>query len=644
MSRPVLREWQKKCGQAILADTLAALSVGRKPRVNVEACVGSGKSMMMADTGHELLFGELAEVCPADFNVYVAPNTTITGSSGGADHEPYGILGALLNYGIWPVERITVDRMAGLSVRPELKTNDAAMILGVAAVFTYQYFAQERVQATLRKWAEEGLRIAIHYDEIHHVPQLGSAWSEAVDCINRIAVFVSYWSGTWFRTDRRPIKDQATEDKPELTFCYPYADGIRDGWVRPVSFWVPDMTARTFDKWSGTLIDERPVSAYLEEIPPVVRREMFNPDGRLVEAMIRRADTEMGFRRGKYPDAGCLVVCPPGFHDEEGDDDPERQNRIAGSMCCRVRDLTGKRAILFLNGDPVSRVREYRESDVEYLVAVNRVTEGADIPRLRMLACPRDLSGSQLLFEQVLGRIIRRRKEDDEEPALAIIPPIHAMCEFARQVAIAEKGVTPKQVKLCERCGRSPCSCPCPRCGKRRPCRCPCRRCGQRPCVCRTLPLEVFAQLEGVRDAHITQGTDIEDRFAARAGAIRERVEACHHRDLAFMAFVLQSDEEISGPAGPGRATDPEALPPEVVATAATWANLRDGVPLKVRHLGRFFRHEENPYRAAWRHVNRRFFPQAKWKDVCDDPSRLTFDKLREVHAYLDRALRGNML
>jgi len=430
----------------------------------------------------------------------------------------------------------------------------------------------------------------------------------------------------------------------ELTFCYPLIEGIADGHVRPISFWVPDTKAASYDRVTGRLIDERPVTEYLGAIPAHVREEMFDPDGWFVESMIRRTVEELAARRRKYADAGCLLACAPGFHGEEGQEDEAIQDRIAERVHRRALDLSGMRGMLVLNGHPAKLIREYRESDMEFLTAVYRVSEGCDIPRLRILLILRDLSGSQLLFEQLIGRVIRRRPEDDEEPALVIMPPIHAMCEFARKIAVAQKGVTPKKVKPCERCERIPCCCPCPRCGQRRPCKCPCWKCGQRPCICETVPLFAFAELDGIQDKHITHGTDIQDSFAARADAIRKNVEACRHRDLAGIGFILQSDAEVNGPVPAGAAGEPARVPAHVVANAANWALLRDQVPVKVKQLAKYFRQESNAFQAAWNHVNRMFFKGTRWKLVCDDPARLGFEKLKAVHAYLDRVLSGGSL
>jgi hypothetical protein len=647
MAGVVLRNWQVECRGVLLADFLASLSEGVQPNSSIGACVGAGKSTMMADTAYALTCGDegtLAEICPADLVVIVAPNRGIIGETGGLGCEPFGIIGALLKYGLWPLERITGERLPGIMAPPDLEINDAGLITGAVLVVTYQYLAQRKVQDTLIEWARLGKRIALFCDEVHHAPHAWTAWAEAVARVKAVAVCFISWSGTWYRTDRRAIIGQDAEDRPSLTYCYPYARGIQDGHVRPVSFWIPDTTARTFDEASGTLIDERPVSTYLESLPPHVRKEMFDPDGWFVDMMIRRADYELGLRRPKYPDAGCLVACPPGFH-EEGD---EFEDRVAKRIYDRLLEITGKRAVLILNGDPVERIAEYRESDVPYLVAVNRILEGCDLPRLRMALLLRDLSGSELLFEQLIGRIIRRRPEDDEQPALCIMPPIHAMCEYARNITIAEKGAIPKIVEPCGECHRLPCVCPCSRCGKRRPCKCPCPHCGQRPCICQDLPgLSIFAKLLGIHDNHITQGTDIEDPFAERALDLRQRYGVFAHRDLADMALLLQLDAQSRGEQGSARNGSAAPDQSQLVATTMNWKILRDGVPVKVTQLQRYFRGEKDGrgrFRAAWGHVNRKFFDGLKWKDVKDDPAKLTFEKLKEIHAYLDRTIKGNTL
>lgn len=200
-----LREWQVRCKRALYEYFAACADAGRKPEPKVEACVGSGKSTMLAETVHSLTFGELAEVCPVDFNVVVAPNRAIIGAHGGADAEPFGLMGALLKFNFWSLERITGDRLPGLMACPEIRVNDAGLVTGATAVFTYQYLSQSKVQETLLDWAGRGKHIAMHYDEVHHVPEAFAAWAEALGRVNAAAVCWTSWSATWFRTDERAI-------------------------------------------------------------------------------------------------------------------------------------------------------------------------------------------------------------------------------------------------------------------------------------------------------------------------------------------------------------------------------------------------------------------------------------------------------
>src|SRR5262245_51272595 len=398
------------------------------------------------------------------------------------------------------------------------------------------------------------------------------------------------------------------------------------------------------------LLDDRPVAEYRDALPHEVRKELFDPDGWFVEMRIKRAAHELTQRRTKYTDAGCLVICPPGFHDPEDDSDAaiEERDRIAERIHCRVCELTGQRATLVLNGHPDSLISDFRESDHEFIVAVNRISEGCDIPRLRVLLLLRALQ--ELQFNQAIGRVIRRRADDDIEPALVVMPPIHQMCELARSVNVARAGAAPKSCDPCAVCGRMPCKCPCPRCGKSRPCKCPCRYCGKRPCICPPVAVDQFieVELEGIRDEHIIHGVDIENRYAARAGKIREHVSACQHRDLADMAFLFQLDEQINGvvstaPPGSGSLDTQTARNQKAVATGANWCRLRDEVPVKVRKLKRFFK-DPNPYQAPNRFINRMFFPGTKWSAVKDDPARLPISLLEKIHEYLDRVTKGDSL
>src|SRR5262245_42164054 len=341
------------------------------------------------------------------------------------------------------------------------------------------------------------------------------------------------------------------------------------------------------------MVDERPVSDYLEKLPEPVRRTLFDPYGAYVEKMIIRADQELMRRRERYPDAGCLVICPPGFYrgarggdellpgDEiedgsdggEGEGDEDEQDRVATVIAERIQSLTGRRVTLVLHGDPDSLIAEFRESDAEYIVAVNRISEGCDIPRLRVGLILRDIR-SDLLFEQICGRLVRRPPGDDGQPGLFIMAPLWRMADFGRGITIQEAGAVPKPPVPCGRCGRLTCKCPCIRCG-RRPCKCPCPDCGKRPCVCPWCEplIETFIDLEFTGDSHITNGTDIQDCFATMAHRIRDGVPACHSRDVADIAFILQVNEQMNGesvPTSPTNVTRHQAA----LRTAASWTQL----------------------------------------------------------------------
>jgi len=364
---------------------------------------------------------------------------------------------------------------------------------------------------------------------------------------------------------------------------------------------------------------------------------LFNPEGAFVERMILQADAELLRRRAKYADAGCLVVCPPGFHGQEAGSKDE-EDRAAKKIHARVQELTGRRAVLVLNGDPDSLLAEYRESNSEYLVAVNRVSEGCDIPRLRLCLLLRDLR-SELLFMQIIGRIIRRRDGEDDQPALLIMAPLYHLVEWAREVTIAKAGAQPKACEPCPRCGRMPCKCPCKRCGQQRPCKCPCPDCGQRPCICPPdVDPEIFVEIHGEGEDHIIHGTDIEDQYALRAGKIRDQHAACRHQDKANIAYILQADEQTNGAPVRTAGADDQAARAAAVLTAANWTSLRDQVPVEVKRLAyKCFKGEKNPYQAAFRHVNQKFFYGEKWSQVREDPAKLPVAKLQEILTYLQR-------
>src|SRR3954452_5439978 len=132
-------------------------------------------------------------------------------------------------------------------------------------------------------------------------------------------------------------------------------------------------------------------------------RTALDPDGDWITQVLRDADRRLDdLRAGEHPDAGGLVIAA----------DKEHAERLAA----RLERLTGTRPPSVTSDEPHAsrRIAAFSASREPWMVSVLMVSEGVDIPRLRVgvYATP---ARTELFFRQVVGRFIRRTPGDGEQ-------------------------------------------------------------------------------------------------------------------------------------------------------------------------------------------------------------------------------------
>jgi superfamily II DNA or RNA helicase len=256
-------------------------------------------------------------------------------------------------------------------------------------VTSYQQVAMSA--AALRPLAR---RAVVVLDEVHHAGE-EQAWGESLrtafgESARRLSL-----SGTPFRSDTRAIpfvryvSDEAVPD-----FEYGYGDALRDGRVvRPVYFpriggemeWsAPDgnVYAATFDDpLASQLANQR-------------LRTALSIEGEWLPSVLREAVERLTDVRRTQHDAGGLVIAI----------DQEHARGIAAML---RRDF-GQQVVTVTSDDPEAsaRIAEFATGREPWLVAVRMVSEGVDIPRLRV-GVYATTTTTDLFFRQAVGRLVR---------------------------------------------------------------------------------------------------------------------------------------------------------------------------------------------------------------------------------------------
>jgi superfamily II DNA or RNA helicase len=268
-----------------------------------------------------------------------------------------------------------------------------------------------RIAKAPKRWAKTGgLRTLVVADEAHHLGE-ELAWGEGF-----AAAFASLprWlllSGTPFRSDATPIPgvryDADGLAKPDVS--YTYADAVLDGVCRPVCFVAYDGTLSwrsgddVIESSFETVLSTREAS---RRYRTAISTEL--PDG--LPRILREADAKLSeLRAAGDRNAGGLVVAADSHH--------------ARSVAKLLREATGRAPVVVLHTEAraAEKLHAFTNSKDPWIVAVNMVSEGVDIPRLRV-GVYATAAKTPLVFRQIVGRFVRTRSGEPREPSWLYIP------------------------------------------------------------------------------------------------------------------------------------------------------------------------------------------------------------------------------
>ena len=259
---------------------------------------------------------------------------------------------------------------------------------GIAATYA-------RVASSAKRWASQcGERTLVIADECHHMGD-ELAWGEG---FSKAFAATPRWlllSGTPFRSDQCAIAGVRYDDGVAIPdVSYSYAQAVRDGICRPVAF-IPydgtlswqsgdDVIESSFDDVLSTReASRRYRTAISTELADGLPRILRSAHERLEQV-----------RAGGHPDAGGLVITADGGH----------ARRVAATL----KEITGKSPVVVVHTDAraAQKLRAFGAGRERWIVAVNMVSEGVDIPRLRV-GVYATAAKTPLIFRQIVGRFVR---------------------------------------------------------------------------------------------------------------------------------------------------------------------------------------------------------------------------------------------
>jgi superfamily II DNA or RNA helicase len=280
-----------------------------------------------------------------------------------------------------------------------------------------------RIAKAPARWARAlPPRTLVVADEAHHLGE-ELAWGVGFATAFAASPRRLLLSGTPFRSDATPIPGVSydADGLAEPDVSYSYAESVADAVCRPVCFvaydgslsWRSgdDVIESTFE----TVLSTREAS---RRYRTAISTDL--PDG--LQRILTEADTRLrAIRRDGHPDAGGLVVAA----------DSEHARRIAKLL----REATGRVPLVVLHAEPraAAKLAAFRSSTDPWIVAVNMVSEGVDIPRLRV-GVYATAAKTPLIFRQIVGRFVRTLPGRPAAPSWLYVPADPILRDHAARI------------------------------------------------------------------------------------------------------------------------------------------------------------------------------------------------------------------
>jgi len=268
-----------------------------------------------------------------------------------------------------------------------------------------------KIASVGERWARQCTgRTLVVADEAHHLGE-ELAWGEGFATAFRGARRWLLLSGTPFRSDTTPIPGVRydREGVAVADISYSYADAVRDGVCRPVTFIPYDGTLQ----WrSGDDVIEAGFDAVLtgreaaRRYRTAISAELADGLPRILAAAHAKLQAA---RVAGHRDAGGLVVAADSSH--------------ARQIAKLLREVSGTRPTVVLHAEAGAhkKLAAFTASREEWIVAVNMVSEGVDIPRLRVGVYV-GAAKTPLVFRQVVGRFVRTIPGRPIDPSWLYLP------------------------------------------------------------------------------------------------------------------------------------------------------------------------------------------------------------------------------
>lgn len=382
-----LREWQGE----VFREVEKKFAEGKKDFLIV-ATPGAGKTKAALRIAHEFFLKNRIERL-----VVITPSTNLTRQ--------------------WAAES---SGFADIDLDPDFSNAQGIETVDFhGASITYALLGQDKkgvqTQNTFAK------RTMVIFDEVHHAGE-SLTWGNAVLDAFQNAVFRLAISGTAFRSDdaKIPFITYDETNTSVADYTYSYERSIRENVCRPVYFTIHDGVMKwkvhetEFEHTFKDSLEKDQISKRL--------KTALDPKGDWIRGVLRSADRKLNELRARgHANAGGLVFATTQAHAKE--------------LAKVVYELSGENppVVISEDADGAEKINLFKNSKSKWLVSVKMVSEGIDIPRLRV-GVYFTIVKAELFFRQAVGRFVRVQKELKEQEAYIFIPQDKDLVRLAETI------------------------------------------------------------------------------------------------------------------------------------------------------------------------------------------------------------------
>ncbi|MGP2441446.1 DEAD/DEAH box helicase [Streptomyces sp. JW3] len=288
-------------------------------------------------------------------------------------------------------------------------------------------------QAVAASGAAQGLCNALNIhstfvilDEVHHTGER-KAWGDAVLKAFELARHRLLLSGTPKRSDTAKIAFATYATGPDgkerihRDFTYGTGRGVRDFVIRRTDCRFYDAEVKEVPFGEEVAVSRNLSEALRRDDVSDMLRAVMAPDSGWLYELMKSVHKELSAIRRTVRDAGCLILA----------DDQDKAKAYADV----IKRATGCDATVVISedGEAKDKLEAFSATRDPYIIAVRMVSEGVDIPRLRVLVYL-TRTKTELFFAQATARVVRISDPRDTDPAVIFMPSLPVLRELAQGI------------------------------------------------------------------------------------------------------------------------------------------------------------------------------------------------------------------